>query len=53
MTGKEYNLVKEFVQAMVDESTPIKMNGKVGVIVSQASIEKMLGRILEFVVERG
>ena len=54
MTKKEYNLVKTFVQALVDESSARGMyssNGISHLLVRVEDVEKLLGRILEFLVD--
>lgn len=54
MTKKEYDLIKTFVQALVDESAAGGMCSRDGVphlMVRVENVEKLLSRILEFVVD--
>lgn len=54
MTKKEYDLVRTFVQALVDETAAKGMcsrNGVSHLLVRVEDLEKLLSRILEFVVD--
>ena len=54
MTKKKYDLEKTFGQALVDEASARGMyssNGISHLLVRVEDVEKLLGRILEFVVD--